>query len=290
MQIMYDPCFCDVHGNPPGDHVAIKFFVNCRKPARVRKEIVFRRLRHIRLPYFKLDTTSLLGNMNSGAPVSNIVATYNTGLRRIVAKQAPLRMTTITLRPDCLWYTDEFRDVKSVDSELSAHGCKLVLTQCVVFNRMLVNTKKIYYTAKIANCKNYQKLIFNITISIMGNNGITTLPSDVCPVDMAQRFGDHFIEKVSNIRKDIVNCSEVRSYTTMTAMSNDAVLVERLVASAPVKSCELVPIPAWLLKQCSYELVPLITATINASLTTSNVRTEFKHAIVKPLLKKTNAG
>ena len=84
-------------------------------------------------------------------------------------------------------------------------------------------------------------------------------------------------------------------------MSNDAVFggvplvcfetvtesdVERLVASAPAKSCELDPIPTWLLKQCSHELVPLIIATINASLTTSNVPADFEHAILKPLLKK----
>ena len=79
----------------------------------------------------------------------------------------------------------------------------------------------------------------------------------------------------------------------MAAMSNDAVVggvplvcfetvtesyVERLVASAPVKSCELDQIPTWLLKQCSHKLVPLITTTINASLTTSNVPADFKHA------------
>ena len=45
--IVYDPCLCDTRGNPSGDHVVIKFCVNARMPARVRKEIVFRRLRHI---------------------------------------------------------------------------------------------------------------------------------------------------------------------------------------------------------------------------------------------------
>ena len=170
---------------------------------------------------------------------------------------------------------------------------------------MLVNANKNYYTARIANCKNYQKQLFNITRNLMGNTDITTMPTYVCRVDVAQRFGDHLIEKVSNIRKDIVDCCEGRPYATMVAMSNDAVFggvplvcfetvtesdVERLVASAPVKSCELDPIPTWLLKQCSQELVPLITATINASLTTSNVPADFKHAIVKPLLKKTYAG
>ena len=32
--------------------------------------------------------------------------------------------------------------------------------------------------------------------------------------------------------------------------------------------------------------MPLITATINTSLTTSNIHADFKHTIVKPLLKK----
>ena len=38
---VYDPCLCDTLGNPHGDHIAIKFCVNARKPARVRKEIDF---------------------------------------------------------------------------------------------------------------------------------------------------------------------------------------------------------------------------------------------------------
>ena len=121
-----------------------------------------------------------------------------------------------------------------------------------------VNIKKHYYTAKIANCKNDQKQLFNITRNLMGNNDVTTMPSYVCQADMAQRFVNRFIEKVSNIRKDIVDCGEDRSYPTMAATNNDAVFggvplvcfetvtepdVERLVASTPVKSCELDPIP-----------------------------------------------
>ena len=89
---------------------------------------------------------------------------------------------------------------------------------------MLVNIKKNYYTAKIANCKNGQKQLFNIIRNLMDNNGITTMPSYVCPVDMAQRIGDHFIEKVSNIRKDIVDCGEDCSYTTVAAASNESAL------------------------------------------------------------------
>ena len=98
---VYDPCLCDTHGNPSGDHTAIKLCANARKPARVHNKNVFRRLRHIRLPDFKRDITSLLKDMSNDAPVNDIVATCNNGLRRIVDKQAPLHKTIITLRPDC---------------------------------------------------------------------------------------------------------------------------------------------------------------------------------------------
>ena len=57
----------------------------------------------------------------------------------------------------------------------------------------------------------------------MGNNDVTTMPSYVCQVDMAQRFVNRFIEKESNIRKHIVDCGEDAPYPTMAATNNDAV-------------------------------------------------------------------
>ena len=147
----------------------------------------------------------------------------------------------------------------SGDGELSAWGCKFILryiSRCIAHNAWSS-------TAKIANCKNDQKQLFTITRNLMGNTDITTMPSYVYLVDIAQRFGDHFIEKVSNIRKDIVEFGEDYSYTTMVAVFSGVPLVcfetvtesdvERLIASAPVKSCKLDPIPMWLLKQCSHE-------------------------------------
>ena len=109
----------------------------------------------------------------------------------------------------------------------------------------------------------------------------------------------------NNIRDDNVDCGEDHPDITLAAMNNDVAFggvplfcfetvseldVARLVTSVPVKSCELDPIPTWLVKRCSAELVPVITVMINASLTPSHVRADFKHAIVKPLLKKTYVG
>ena len=57
--------------------------------------------------------------------------------------------------------------------------------------------------------------------------------------------------------------------------------------NSPNKSCELDhPIPTWLLKTCIDELLPLITALINKSLSTGTFPDYFKEAIIRPLLKK----
>ena len=52
------------------------------------------------------------------------------------------------------------------------------------------------------------------------------------------------------------------------------------------KSCELDPLPTWLLKQCTEELLPLISAIINNSLESRVFPSQCKHTIIRPLLKK----
>ena len=53
-----------------------------------------------------------------------------------------------------------------------------------------------------------------------------------------------------------------------------------------ILSKRLHPLPTWLLKLCSSELVAVITAIINSSLESSTVPDAFKQAVVRPVLKK----
>ena len=63
---------------------------------------------------------------------------------------------------------------------------------------------------------------------------------------------------------------------------------ERLVLSAPSKTCALDPIPTQIVKSVVSTIGPVIQKIINLSLAQSVVPSEFKTAIVKPLLKKPN--
>ena len=54
------------------------------------------------------------------------------------------------------------------------------------------------------------------------------------------------------------------------------------------KSCDLDPIPAPSLHDCSEEITPIVADIINKSLSSGVVPQCFKHALVRPLLKKAN--
>ena len=49
--------------------------------------------------------------------------------------------------------------------------------------------------------------------------------------------------------------------------------LKKNISKSPSKSCELNPIPTWLLKECEEELLPYLTNIINASLKKAHVPT-----------------
>ena len=55
---------------------------------------------------------------------------------------------------------------------------------------------------------------------------------------------------------------------------------------SPYKSCELDPVPTWLVKECLDQLLPLLTNITNTSMEGSYVPRDFKCARIRPFLKK----
>ena len=85
----------------------------------------------------------------------------------------------------------------------------------------------------------------------------------------------HFDNKIKNIR-DKLNIG-VPTTTNQQLQDEQSIYVlepateeeiRRIIMKSPNKSCELDPIPTWLLNCCLTELLPLITTLVNKSLTT----------------------
>ena len=62
--------------------------------------------------------------------------------------------------------------------------------------------------------------------------------------------------------------------------------IPKIICSSPTKSCDLVPIPTWLLKQYQDQLASVSTTIINASWSCAEFPTELKKAFLTPLIKK----
>ena len=112
---------------------------------------------------------------------------------------------------------------------------------------------------------------------------------------LADSFGDYFSLKIEKIRHDLDELNVQPLDLPVTTISNEqkmksfAILsngdISKLLAKAPDKQCASDPIPTWLLKKCSSSLLPCLTTLVNSSLQSGYFASEWKTALVAPLLK-----
>jgi hypothetical protein len=309
MPSIVDPCLYDTKGNRSGDHLGIYVTLDYTKPLHIKKEITFRRHCAISLPEFMKDIETSTTLQCTSGTTDDLVDAYNSGIKVLIEKHAPLQRKIITLRPNAPWYTEELRESKHKRrkaerlwrrTQLNIHH-QLYRDQCHYVGKLLTVSKKTYFSNKIAECGCSQKDLFRITKNLMGQKGEIILPSYSSGNDLANKFSDFFTKKTATIRDTIINNGSSMSDTIV--MSADVKFegqhlthfkpatqdeVRIVVMKSPSKSCELDPLPTNLLKKVLECLLPLITRIINKSLVESDVPAYFKKAHVRPLIKKPN--
>ena len=142
-------------------------------------------------------------------------------------------------------------------------------------------------------CAGNPKLLHKLTDKLIVGQHQHQLPSSDDDVHLANKFSHFFDDKISVIRNRFqLNSSAVEESFSGENLENIRSAtdeeVKALILSYSNKSCELDPIPTWLLEICINELLPILTAVINSSLSTGEFPEQCKHAIVRPLLKKDN--
>ena len=126
-----------------------------------------------------------------------------------------------------------------------------------------------------------------------------TLPEHHCSDEvMADRFLEHFSDKITNIRQRLNQPSVAqptrpaidneRGYTLSEFSPATAVDTCRLVQTCPSKQCCLDPLPTSLLKANINVIAPTLTRIINLSLDCATVPVDMKSALITPVLKKTS--
>ena len=111
-----------------------------------------------------------------------------------------------------------------------------------------------------------------------------------CADDFAQFFAD----KVDSVHQS-TSTTPKQDIPTTASHSIDAWApvtaseVEKMIGDAPNKKCNLDPAPTWLVKEFRRLLSPFVALLINVSFITGCFPAKYKHAVVSPLLKKSDA-
>ena len=160
-----------------------------------------------------------------------------------------------------------------------------------------------YYTNLIAENSSDQRALFRTTKSLFGEPSEVSFPDDIATDELANEFGNFFMQKIDNINQLIdkqgslgkMDAGEKEcaadldlgmdvTFANFKALTQEE--VAELVKKASKKSCPLDPIPTSIVLDLLDELLPVITNMINLSFETGEFASCWKEALLKPLLKK----
>ena len=289
-----------IHHDMPSDHAGISFFVSTPKPEVQTMNITKRNIRGIDRQSLNNDIYEKLV-VKQVKDIDILANEYSSTLNDILNKHAPPTTKVVRVRHQAKWYTNEIRQKRTEKRKserlwkktgLHVHRA-IFKDHCHAYYKLVKAERQKYYQDKIQNGD--QKSLFKF-INNMTSDSAIVLPSYSVPKDLANKFSNFFNDKIMTIRKNLnlnnaneslsvkihENCtSQLLSFQTVTQEE-----VSKLIGKAPSKSCQLDPIPTFLVKECLSSLLPFITHMINQSISSGKVPRIFKQALVKPLIKK----
>ena len=140
---------------------------------------------------------------------SSDLHSYNSGLREVLDKHAPLRHRRITDRPSAPWLTVQIKKAKQQrrcaerrwrNSGLSVRR-QIFIHHREKVKKLFLQAKDNYVPDKIESssiCKN----LFHIKDQLSGKRKDSTLPSSIATVDLCDTFGDFFSAKIQKLRDE----------------------------------------------------------------------------------------
>ncbi len=286
------------------DHFTVLCNVSVAKPHPERKIVKFRKLKSIDMNVFRKDVSDMVSQINLDGSVEDLVTSYNTSLVTALDKHAPLLEHVITIRHNIAWQTEDFKDEKRERRRLENRWRETRLeTDRERFQEQRQKVKALrdagmseFYTTLVDQNKDDPKGMYRVIDSLLHRKKSLPLPPHESASDLAEEFSAFFLGKIEKIHLELTDHHGEMSQEIEEICMYDSVMdrfdlvteedVKKVISQSRTTSCELDPVPTWILKLCMDEILPLITAIVNASLESSNMPTSMKIAMIKPLLKK----
>ena len=236
-----------------------------------------------------------------------MVTTYNDTLLPALDRHAPTITKTITKRPTLTvpsWFNQEVKSAKKERRRAERKWRKTRLhSDFLDFktkkNQVTYSIKRAridYYSTVIQKNEADQRKLFRSAKSLFEQEADLTFQGYHDNRTLANDIGKFFVQKVEHIRNELDTtnahsspavekpslCStQLSSFTSLTEED-----IKRLIGKSSKKSCSLDPMPTPLVVECLDVLLPVVSRMINPSLQTGSFPDTWKHADIRPRLKK----
>ncbi|XP_072041364.1 uncharacterized protein [Amphiura filiformis] len=190
----------------PSDHHAINCHFNLRPPHALRNTFRYRKTREIYISDFKRDIESSSLYTDPAADLDDLVNQYETVLRDLLDRHAPLVERTVIVRPNSPWYTDELRIAKrrkrQAERKFVKSGLEVdkqpYIDHCKAYKTMLETAKRNYHRSQIEDCSS--KELFRVVDSLCNPTSEPPLPDHDSNEMLANDFATFFDDKITKIR------------------------------------------------------------------------------------------
>ena len=235
------------------------------------------------------------------------VEPYDSVLSGLLDMHAPTHSSLVTVRDKRPWISQKFlqekrkcrqRERKWRQNKSDEQKRKNFVAQRNFTKAVLSSDKCVYFKALIQDKHENPMALFRIVNSLLGINKENPLPPHESISALANDFNSFFVGKIEKIRSKLDALGETELSFNVIEPQPPCVLfsefqevstedVKKILSKGKLKSCDLDPLPAAILKQCLDILLPVIVHIVNVILASSCMPASLKQALVIPHLKKT---
>ena len=240
--------------------------------------------------------------------VEKLANEYNTTLSKLIDKHAPRKTKTVRTRTSTPWYSAEICAAGKLKRKLERKWRKTGLpedfkafkAQRNHVTYMMNEARRIFYTDFIAENSADQGKLFKAAKKLLAKKEVLHFPEYCDNTVIANEIGRFFTRKIDLTRSEIdangpMN-SEDQVMNNNTDSSEDMGLssfqlltendMRDIIQRSARKFFEFDPMPTSLVLSCLDELLRVITRMVNSSLACGYFPSDWKEALVNPLLKK----
>ena len=281
----------------------IKTALGIDKAKKTRKTITMHKNKNLRQTECISELNDIV-SQSTNIEDMKLVEYYNTKLRELYDKWAPIEMKTVPIKNRPEWLTEEIITLKRQVRQAERRHCKsknkdhkeIYIDLKSIYRKHLNVERYKYVNEKFKDCDNDPKKLFSTLDEIMGKCKDTILPDGKSDATIANDIATFFMNKIQKINdalKDhnIHSPQHKRVKQELTEFKPiDNMGLRKIILGSKPTTCQTDPIPSAFIKENLDMLLPVLLRIVNHSITMGSFNKLWKLSTIVPLQKQVGSN